>query len=169
MDLYSNKDVRRQDRLLDEKSAMEIIKNEEYGFLAMVETREELTAGYGIPISYVWDNDKHIYIHCAPEGYKFKCINEVPYVCLTIVGKTRVIPEKFTTNYQSVVIRGIITRGLSDEEKWKGIRLILEKYCPNDIEVGLKYAKNSFGRTEILRLDIDSISGKCKDLPIAQK
>ena len=68
MDLYSNKDVRRQDRLLNKKSAKEIIKKGEYGLLTMVETSDELTEGYEIPISYVWDNDKHIYIHCAPEG-----------------------------------------------------------------------------------------------------
>ena len=33
---FSNKEVRRQDRLLDEKRAMEIIKEGEYGILSMV-------------------------------------------------------------------------------------------------------------------------------------
>ena len=65
---FSNKEVRRQDRLLDEKRAMEIIKEGEYGILSMV--TEEGNGAYGIPLSYVWDRGNSIYIHCAPVGRK---------------------------------------------------------------------------------------------------
>ena len=56
---FSNKDVRRQDRLLDEKCAMEIIKEGEYGILSMV--ADDGTGAYGIPLSYVWDRGNSIY------------------------------------------------------------------------------------------------------------
>ena len=36
--------------------------------------------GYGIPISYVLDNDGHIYFHCAQEGYKLECLKLNPKV-----------------------------------------------------------------------------------------
>ena len=42
------------------------------------------------------------------------------------------------------------------------LELILDKYCPEDKVVGLKYAEKSFHRTEIIRIDIESASGKQK-------
>ena len=44
----------------------------------------------------------------------------------------------------------------------KALELILDKYAPDDKTVGLKYTQKSFHRTEIIRLDIRSASGKCK-------
>ena len=52
---YDNTSVRRQDRLLDEARALQILHEGEYGFLALVETRADAVAGYGIPISYVFE------------------------------------------------------------------------------------------------------------------
>lgn len=46
---YDNTSVRRQDRLLDEARALQILHEGEYGFLALVETRADAVAGYGIP------------------------------------------------------------------------------------------------------------------------
>ena len=164
-DFCSSKDVRRQDRLLDEERALEILQNEEYGVLSMVEVKtdeSETFAGYGIPINFVWDKNKYIYFHCAPEGHKLECIDKNPNVSFCIIGKTNVIPNKFTTAYESIIIRGKITHGLSDFEKMNALILILEKYSPEDIETGKKYAEKSFFRTEILRLEIESVSGKTK-------
>ena len=42
------------------------------------------------------------------------------------------------------------------------LELLLDKFSPNDKAVGLKYAEKSFYRTEILKLHIQSISGKAK-------
>lgn len=44
------------------------------------------------------------------------------------------------------------------------LSLFLSKYCPNDKIVGLKYAEKSFTRTEIIRLDIEEVSGKTKNV-----
>ena len=60
---YTNQDVRRQDRLLDEARAFEILKEGEFGILSM--RTEEGDGAYGIPINYVWDRGNSIYIHCA--------------------------------------------------------------------------------------------------------
>lgn len=45
---YTNQDVRRQDRLLDEARAFEILKEGEFGILSM--RTEEGDGVYGIPI-----------------------------------------------------------------------------------------------------------------------
>ena len=43
-------EIRRKDRVLDEKGAIELLETAEYGFLSMVGTDG---FGYGIPISFV--------------------------------------------------------------------------------------------------------------------
>jgi Predicted flavin-nucleotide-binding protein len=101
-------------------------------------------------------------LHCAPQGEKLDCIRNNDSVCLTIVGATNVVSRKFTTSYSSVVIRAKASIGLSHEEKMEALRLFISKYSPNDVETGLKYAEKSFHRTEIIRLDIISVSGKAK-------
>ena len=169
MDNYLNTNVRRQDRLLDEERAEEIIKTSDYGVLSMVEERDGRDAGYGIPLNYVWDNDRYIYIHCAPQGHKLECLDRNPEVTFCIVGKSKVIPDKFTAAYESVLIKGVIKRDLPVEERVKALHLILKKYSPDDIEVGIKYAEKSFHRTEVLRFEITSISGKSKKINIRIK
>ena len=44
---YDNSTVRRQDRLLEEERAREILQVGEYGFLAMASAE----GGYGVPIN----------------------------------------------------------------------------------------------------------------------
>ncbi len=61
---YTNQDVRRQDRLLDEARAFEILKEGEFGILSM--RTEEGDGAYGIPINYVWGPwQLHLYSLCA--------------------------------------------------------------------------------------------------------
>jgi len=156
---YTNETVRRQDRLLDKKSAVEILRNGEYGFLAM---QSENGGGYGMPIGYVWNGDDSIYLHCAPVGRKLRCIELCNKVTFSVVGKTKVIPEKFTTAYESILLECKAFINLPKKEKMIALELLIEKYSPDHKEIGLAYAENSFDRTEIIRLDVLNWSGKCK-------
>lgn len=156
---YNNKKVRRQDRLLNEDSAGKLLAEGEYGVLSMV---GEDGAGYGIPINYVWDGKSSIYLHCAPEGEKLRNIAANPSVSFCVAGKTKVISNKFTTAYESIIAKGKATADISAPERMQALELILDKYSPSDKEVGLKYTEKSFHRTAVIRIDIDEISGKTK-------
>ena len=61
---YVNETVRRQDRLLNEERALQLIRDSEYGVLSMV---ADDGGAYGLPLNYVWDGEHSLYIHCAPE------------------------------------------------------------------------------------------------------
>ncbi len=159
---YDNSKVRRQDRLLDEKEAMDLLHSGEYGILSMVETNEEEIGAYGIPINYVWNDKLSIYFHCAPEGHKLEMLRKNPLVSFCVIGQTKVISHKFTTAYESIVVRGKANINLSAEERMSALMLLLDKYSPNDKEVGIKYSEKSFHRTDIIRLDIEAVSGKTK-------
>lgn len=156
---YDNSSVRRQDRLLEEENAMDLLRLGEYGVLSMVSPEG---GAYGIPVNFVCDGQECIYIHCAPQGRKLRCIAACPDVSFCVVGATGVVPEKFTTNYSSVVLSCRAEVGLSADERMHALQLLLEKYCPAHLAVGAKYAEKSFHRTEIIRLRVRSASGKCK-------
>ena len=70
---YDNSKVRRQDRLMDEKRAIELLKSNEYGILSMI---SETGEAYGVPINYVWDGGESIYNHCAQEGKKLDALRK---------------------------------------------------------------------------------------------
>jgi nitroimidazol reductase NimA-like FMN-containing flavoprotein (pyridoxamine 5'-phosphate oxidase superfamily) len=158
---YCNESVRRQDRLLSKDEAVNLLRNARYGILAM---QAESNGAYAVPVSYVWDGDETIYFHCAKEGEKLQCINLCPDVSICIVGDTNVHPDKFTTEYESILLRCKANLGLTDDEKMKALELILDKFSPDDKIIGMKYAAKSFSRTEIVRLHIVEWSGKAKKL-----
>lgn len=158
---YNNKSIRRQDRLLSEEKAVKLLQNAEYGTLAM---QSETGGGYAVPVSYVWDGRNAVYVHCAPEGRKVQCIMTCPKVTLCVVGKTNVLPEQFTTEYESVLLEGNASIKLSDSEKMKVLEMIIHKFSPQHKELGKKYAKKSFHRTEIIKIEINNWSGKTKNI-----
>lgn len=156
---YDIANIRRQDRLLSQEKAYDLLKKGEYGILSMV---SEENTGYGIPINFVYDDADRIYFHCAMEGKKLRCLEKNDRVSFCIIGKTSVISHQFTTAYESVMVSGTMDIHLSDTERRYGLSLLLDKYCPNDKEVGLKYIEKSFHRTNVIRLNISSFSGKSK-------
>lgn len=157
---YNNEKVRRQDRLLTEKEALRLLESGEYGVLSMQE--EEGTGAYGIPVNYVWDKQGNLYVHCAPEGHKLRCLDACPEVSFCVVGRTKVIPERFTTGYESIVARCKASTHLSPEERMQALQMLIAKYSADYREIGQKYAEKSFYRTEIIRLEVIEWSGKCK-------
>ncbi len=156
---FDNSDVRRQDRLLDEEQAGALLRRAEWGVLSMCDAGG---TPYGIPVNYVWDGDSALYIHCAPEGRKLRCVDQEPRVSFCIVGNVNLLPSKFTTEYESIVLTGVAVRHLDEQERRHALELLLDKLSPDDKQVGMKYAEGSFHRVEIIRLDITSWSGKRK-------
>lgn len=156
---YTNESIRRQNRLLEEEKAIALLESGEYGVLSM---QAEEDGAYGVPVNYVWNKDHSIYIHCAPEGRKLRCIKHCNRVSFCVVGKTHVISNQFTTEYESVVLKCQDHIGLNEEERMHALHLLIDKYSPDDKVTGAKYAEKSFHRTEIIRLDITEASGKCK-------
>ena len=161
---YVNDTVRRRDRLMDEVRARELLRDSEYGVLSMI---DENGIPYGIPVNHVWNGEDSIYMHCAPEGFKLRAIAKHAEVSFVIVGRVHLLPNKFTTEYESVLFRGRAYVGLSDEEKMRALHLLIDKLSPDDKELGDKYAHKSFHRVEIIRVDFTEFSGKRKCVPMA--
>ena len=156
---YSNDTVRRRDRLLPEADARALLASGEYATLSMA---AENGGAYGVPVNYAWDGNDSVYIHCAREGRKLKCVARDPKVSLCVVGKTRVLPEKFSTEYESVILFCRAEIVADEAEKMRALEMLLEKYSPAFKGAGMKYAASSLARAEIARLEILSASGKAR-------
>lgn len=157
--IYNTQDIRRQDRLLDEQRALELLKTSEYGFLSLA---DKMAKPYGIPVNFVFDGKSSIYIYCAPAGKKLDIIRENNKVSFCIVGKVCIQPSKFTTEYESIVLEGEAHIQLSEQERREALIMLVEKLSPQYRDIGLKYIEKSFHRTEIIRLDFIEYSGKSK-------
>ena len=92
--------IRRAERAIPDSEAKEILQAEAYGVLSTV---SEDGQPYGVPVSYSYAGDV-IYFHCALEGHKLENLSSNNRVSFCVVGKTQVLPDKFATNYESVIV-----------------------------------------------------------------
>jgi nitroimidazol reductase NimA-like FMN-containing flavoprotein (pyridoxamine 5'-phosphate oxidase superfamily) len=149
------KELRKKDKKLDFSSAEKILKNGEYGILS---TSDKQSTPYGIPLSYVYNNNS-VFFHCAIEGHKIENIKFNPKVCFSVVGKTKVLPSRFTTDYESVVIFGKAYE-IEGEEKIKALRLLSEKYSSGYEKEGEEEIRKHGAAAKVIKIDINHMSGK---------
>ena len=153
------REIRRKDKIWNEAEALQLLTSGEYGFLAMVNVDG---GGYGLPFSYVWDGKQAIYFHCALEGHKIDNLGQENRVTFMVVGATQVLPDKFSTAYQSVMVFGNISQEVPEEERREALRLLVNKYSPDYKETGENYIQGSFHKTAILKLNIGYITAKSR-------
>ena len=150
--------LRREDRRLDDTAAMALLKRGEYGILS---TSDEHNRPYGIPVNYVVMED-HIFFHCATEGQKLENITANRDVSFCVVGHTELIPDKFSTRYESVVVSGNADIVNDAALKNKALEALVEKYAPEHIAAGKAYIEKLKAKTAVVRISIDHLAGKAR-------
>lgn len=154
---YDNSSIRRADRRLDEASARRLLQESGHAVLCLQNLQG---GGYGVPIHYVWDGGDSIYLHCAPEGHKLRCLDAESHACLVITGSHRILPQAFSSAYESLVLQGDIKRVTEEKEIYFALQAFLTKYTPDAGEKGKRFLLHMAARTTVLRFHIDSASGK---------
>ena len=153
--------MRRKDKVLQKDAAVHLLKECEYGVLSTVDDKGQ---PYGVPLNYVLRNDG-LYFHCALEGHKLDNLLANSRVSFCVVGRTNVLPSEFSTEFESVIVFGeaAVVQG---DERYQALVGLLEKYSPEFLEEGRAYIEKFDSRTKVVRIEIDSITGKAKYLPI---
>lgn len=149
------RELRRKEKELKEVEVSEMLKNCEYGILS---TTSENGYAYGVPLSYVYANGS-IYFHCATEGYKLDNIMNNDKVSFCVVGQTAVLPDKFSTKYESVILFGRANE-VFDNEKEEALLGLIEKYSKDYIKEGKEYIKRASFKTKVIKITVEHISGK---------
>ena len=149
--------IRRSDREIAIQEAKDILDNAEYGIISTV---SEDGQPYGMPLSYAYRNES-IYFHCAVSGHKLENIEHNSKVSFCVVGKTKTLPDKFGTEYESAVVFGVASE-VNGTEKHDALLWLLEKYCPDFIEEGKQHIKQKDNITKVFKIEINYISGKAR-------
>jgi len=149
--------LRRADRAIPESEAKEILQAGEYGILSTVSVDGQ---PYGVPVSYSYAGDV-IYFHCAVEGHKLENLSGNNKVSFCVVGKTQVLPDKFATNYESVIVFGKAFE-VTEDEKHRGFLELLKKYSPGFMEKGRRYIDGDGRKARVYKIVVESMTGKAR-------
>ena len=147
--------MRRKDRETSEAEARQLLAGCEYGVLS---TLGPDGAPYGVPLSYVY-REGEIYFHSAPEGRKVDYLRAGAAASFCVVGATELLPEKFSTRYESAIASGEV-RELEGEEKRTALGWLVEKYAPEFRRQGQEYIVEAEGKTRVFALRVRHVSGK---------
>jgi nitroimidazol reductase NimA-like FMN-containing flavoprotein (pyridoxamine 5'-phosphate oxidase superfamily) len=149
--------MRRQDRAISDVEARELLDRAEYGILSTVSDEGQ---PYGVPLNYsIVENC--LYFHHAVEGHLIDNISSNPLVSFCTVGDTRLMPEKFGTLYESVILSGKVEE-VFDSEKQVGLEKLVAKYSPDFTAEGQDYIKSLWDRTRVFKITIAVLSGKAR-------
>lgn len=147
--------MRRFKQQLSLDDAVKILNSCTNGILSLVDTD---CSPYGVPISYVYDGNNHIYLHSAASGLKIDCIKADSRCSFCVVSQDNIVPEEFTTYFRSVIVAGRIKILTDAEEILHGLIMLSDKYCPGIDPT--KEIDKFINTVKVMRIDIDSITGK---------
>lgn len=148
--------MRRIDRRLDDAQTMELLNRGEHGVLCLIDPDGR---PYGVPLNYALLDGK-VYVHAAIEGKKLLCVKHNPHVCFTVVGETEVLPDKFSTRYESVIVFGEAVIVGDENEKKAALLELIKKYSVGFMDKGIAYVNSDKDKTAVLRISPTEITGK---------
>jgi uncharacterized protein len=151
------KEIRRKDREIQRQEAEKLLSNCEYGVLSTIGADGR---PYGVPLNFVYKNNC-IFFHCAVFGHKLENMENNPKVSFCVVGHTKVLPEKFATEYESAVVFGIASEA-QGVERQNALLWLVEKYSSAHIENGKRYIDQKEKAARVIKIEIDQISGKAR-------
>jgi nitroimidazol reductase NimA-like FMN-containing flavoprotein (pyridoxamine 5'-phosphate oxidase superfamily) len=149
--------MRRKDKAMQDGAIIGLLQNAEYGVLSTVDGNEQ---PYGVPLNYVLMNNG-IYFHCALEGHKLDNLAANPKVSFCVVGRTKVLPAEFSTEFESVVVFGRASV-IEGDERYQALNALIEKYSPEFVSEGSAYIEKFDSQTKLVRIEIQQMTGKAK-------
>ena len=152
--------MRRKERELPRELAFSVVDKCAYSVMATVNSDG---SPYCTPLSLAREGE-WLYFHSAKEGHKIDNLRYRNRVCVSCVGEVKAVPGDFSTEFESSVIYGTATEITDREEKIHALRLISERYTPDNMPAFDEAVKKSLDVTGVWKIHIDEISGKHKKL-----
>lgn len=150
--------MRRKDREMSAEFALMVLDKCSYATLS---TTNADGTPYCTPITIVREGDI-LYIHCAHQGQRAENLRARPDICLSCVGETKLVPSHFTTEFESAIIKGVAQEVTKPEEKIHGLRLLVSRYAPENMDHFDKAIEASLSRTAVWKISILEVTGKRK-------
>ncbi|MCA9924282.1 MAG: pyridoxamine 5'-phosphate oxidase family protein [Anaerolineales bacterium] len=160
--------IRRKERGKDDDWIRAFLARAEFGTMATVQDDQPFL----VTRNFAYDEAAHaIYMHGAQKGRTHDSAGAAPHVCFGAGEAGRLLPAaramNFGTEYGGVVAFGRLRLVTNPDEAKHGLQLLCDKYFPH-LEPGVDYETTSdddLKITAVLRIDIESWSGKEKTAP----
>jgi hypothetical protein len=116
---------------------------------------------YVVPLNFARDGDE-LWLHCAAEGRKLRCLAERPGVCVEAERLIEVTSGpaacgNWTSHYESVIGFGTATVVTDEKHRLQGMQAIMGKYSgKRDWE----FSPETLAKTVVVRVTLDSLTGK---------
>lgn len=160
--------IRRKERSKDNAWIKAFLARAEYGTLATTQGDQPFL----VTRNFAFDEDAYaIYMHGARKGRTFESARGGPRICFSASKAGRLLPAKramnFGTEFGGVVVFGRLHVVVDFNEARHGLQLLCDKYFPHlKPEVDYETAtETDLNVTAVLRIDIESWSGKEKKAP----
>jgi uncharacterized protein len=145
-------------REITNEEALDILRAGKYGVLSTVSAQGQ---PYGVPVNYFYlEQDNCIFFHCARVGKKLDNIAANDRVSFVVIGYEAVVPERFITHYESVVVTGRASLVHDDEEKRARLIQLCERFAPEALERRESVIRQYWKAVDICKITIDEITGK---------
>lgn len=145
-------------RKMTQEDAYKILENGKYGVLSMA---AKDGTPYGVPLNYFYIPEEHaIYFHCFIKGRKLDYLKENRRVSFVVIGQEEIIPEKFVTHYESIILTGCASFITEDEEKTRRLIQLCQALTPDSIERRDEVIKKQLAAVIIVKIEIEEITGK---------
>ncbi len=146
------------ERRISEAEALRILREGTYGVLSTASTSG---VPYGVPVNYFYvEAEQAIYFHCFVRGRKLDNIRENPLVSFVVVGSEQIVPERFVTHYESVIVSGRATLITDAAEKTRKLVQLCEALVPASLERRDQVIQKQLAAVIIVKIAIEEISGK---------
>ena len=145
---------RRADRAISDEQAVALLDRGEYGVLATVGSDG---LPYAVPMNYVRDGSTLI-LHSAHSGRKINNLQDENRISFCVVGKVRAVGEKFTTQYESVIVSGRVELIKENDRKVALLTKFANRFAPTvDPE---SFIGQYLSQTTVFIVNIETITGK---------
>ena len=148
--------MRRKRQQLAEVESIAILQKATSGTLALLGDDDY---PYAVPISYVYHEGK-LYFHSALEGHKIDAIRKCDKASFCVIEQDNVQPENYTTFFRSVIAFGRIHIIEDAQEEFEIVRMLGNRYNPNQDEALQKELESGLSRMLAIRFDIEHLTGK---------
>lgn len=157
--------LRRHAQQLPEAETITLLEKGSSGTLAL---HGDDDYPYAVPLSYAYANG-NLYFHAALSGHKIDAINKNTKASFCLIAQDDVVPERYTTRYQSVICFGNIRFLETADERRAAMNLLVERYAPLESaeKSQLKITEDDAAMT-IFCLDIEYMTGKASRELIAK-
>ena len=148
--------MRRKRQQLTQEESIAILQKATAGTLALL---GDDGYPYAVPISYVYNEGK-LYFHSALNGHKVDAIRKYDKASFCVIEQDDVQPEKYTTFFRSVIAFGRIHIIEDEKEKLEIVRMLGNRYNPNQDDALQKEIESGLSRLLAIRFDIEHLTGK---------